>query len=96
MLHDASAILFQKMNFPETISNTIVELYRQSRHSRETSALKIAFNIAIILQGKNDAAFRKINNLEAELRLLNISPAVVAEIAFSIRDERNDLIKLIR
>ncbi|TCS40675.1 HDOD domain-containing protein [Reinekea marinisedimentorum] len=96
LLHDASAILFSKMNFPERISNAIVELYQQSRHCKETSALKLAFNMAIVLQGKKEAVFKKLNNLDVELQVLNLKPSELADITFGIRDERNDLIKLIR
>ena len=96
VLQKASTTLFDRMNMPDQISQSVIELYSQKRKSTPASALKLSFNMAIILQGAPDAVFKKISNLEFEIRLLGISPMELAELTFSINEERKDLINLIR
>jgi HD-like signal output (HDOD) protein len=94
LLREASSILLTEIGLPETLCNTITNLYESETNNNQTRILRVGFSMALILSVGNNLPF-KVFNLEQDFEELGISPKAVAKLCDQVELEQDSLFELL-
>lgn len=91
IINKATQIILKKMNLPASITQSIIGLYSNEVSGEYTSLLRIAYNLSIIMQGKHQAAFHHILDIETDFATIGVTPAEAANLIPNVDEKKNAL-----
>ncbi len=94
ILRQSNIIIFDKLNFPTTITNPIDELFRGRNQLKQTKILRIAFDLSVLSTSKDTSAFRKILDISQDMNSLNLRPTEIIDLIDKTIEERHALFEI--